>query len=165
VTIQELGSIGELIAAIATVVTLAYLATQIRYARLAASDASRQARADSVREMQVMSLNNREFRKAWNNADPETAGRLAIMAERLGVTPDEIELIWHGACAWTYIHWSQFRSMKTPEDERELENLIRVFYTIPPMSVLWEHDPLIKVLIDAEFVRWVDGILAETETA
>jgi hypothetical protein len=30
VTIQELGSIGELVAALATVATLAYLATQIR---------------------------------------------------------------------------------------------------------------------------------------
>ena len=50
------GSIGELVGAIAVVVTLGYLAIQIRYARMMASDASRQSRADGVLEMQIASL-------------------------------------------------------------------------------------------------------------
>lgn len=163
-TVEELGSIGELVAALATVATLAYLATQIRYARLAASDASRQARAESVREMQLTSLNNREFRDAWNKSDPETAARIGALSERLGVSVDEAGLVWHGGCAWTFIHWSQYRSMKTPEDHQELENLVRNFYSIPPMVVLWKHDPLIRALLDPDFVAWVDGILAEPQT-
>jgi hypothetical protein len=40
VTIQDLGSLGELIAAIATVVTLVYLATQIRYHNKALAEAT-----------------------------------------------------------------------------------------------------------------------------
>ena len=53
-TIQDWGAIGELLSAVAVVVTLGYLATQIRYARLTASDASRQARASGVREMEML---------------------------------------------------------------------------------------------------------------
>ena len=125
-TVQEWGSVGELVAAVATVATLVYLATQIRYARLAASDASRHARAESVREMQLVSLNNREFRDAWNNADPESAARIKSLSERLGVSVGEAELVWHGGCACTFIHWSQYRSMKTADDQRELEAERRV---------------------------------------
>jgi hypothetical protein len=47
VTIQELGSIGEFVAAIATIATLAYLAIQIRSSnRLARAEASRSPNSD-----------------------------------------------------------------------------------------------------------------------
>lgn len=159
-TIQDWGAIGEIVGAIAVVVTLAYLATQIRFARLAASDASRQSRADSVREMELVTLNNREFRKAWSKADTARDSRMELLAERMGLSTDEAELVWHGCCAWTYIHWAQYRSMKTAEDHRELENLVTEFYSIPPMSTVWATDPLIKALLDPGFVVWVDGVLA-----
>jgi len=164
-TIQELGSIGEFVAALATVATLAYLATQIRHARLAASDTSRQHRADSVREMMLMSLNNEPFRQAWSNADPQEAVRMEALADRLGVSIDEARLVWNGACAWTYIHWAQYRSMKTASDQHELENLIREFYSIPPMAPVWETEPLIRSLLDPGFVEWVDEILAGVRTS
>jgi len=164
VSVQELGSIGEFVAALATVVTLAYLATQIRYARLAASDASRQARAASVLDMQLAQINNPEFRRAWGKADISTAGRMEALSERLGVSVEEAELIWHGCCAWTFIHWAQYRSMKTAHDSNELENLVRNFYSVPPMVVAWNTDPLLKALLDPGFVEWIDGILAGTRT-
>jgi hypothetical protein len=164
VTVQDMGSLGELVAALATVATLVYLATQIRYARLAASDASRQARAESVREMQLASINNREFRDAWNKADPGAGARMRNLSDLLGISVGEAELVWHGCCAWTFIHWSQYRSMKTAEDQNELENLVRAFYAIPPMVVLWRNDALIRALLDPGFVDWVDGILAEPRT-
>lgn len=163
-SVQELGSIGELVAALATVVTLAYLATQIRYARLAASDASRQARAGSVLEMELLAINNEEFRGVWGKADPSTAPRMEVLSEQLGVTADEALLIWHGCCAWTFIHWAQYRSMKTAEDSIELENLVRAFYSTPPMVIAWNVDPYLKALLDPGFVEWVDDILAGART-
>jgi hypothetical protein len=54
--------------------------------------------------------------------------------------------------------------MKTAEDQKELENLVRAFYSIPPMVVLWKNDSLIRALLDPGFVDWVDGILAEPRT-
>ena len=164
-TIQELGSIGELVAALATVATLAYLATQIRYARLAASDTSRQNRAESVREMMLTVVNNEAYRVAWHKADPGVGPRMEALSDRLGVSVDEANLIWNGCCAWAFIHWAQYRSMKTTEDTCELENLMREFYSMPPMGPVWENDPLIKALLDPGFVQWVDTVLAEVRAA
>jgi len=45
-TIQDLGSIGELIAALATLVTLAYLATQVKQAKREFHESSQRARAE-----------------------------------------------------------------------------------------------------------------------
>lgn len=160
-TIQDWGAIGELVGALAVVVTLAYLATQIRYARMAATDASRQSRAEGVREMMITALNNRDFREAWAKADAGSDSRMAALADRLGVSTDEAELVWNGCCAWAYIHWAQFRSMKTAEDHRELENLVAGFYSIPPMGPVWETDAMLRGLLDPGFVTWVDGVLAE----
>jgi hypothetical protein len=162
VTIQDWGAVGEIVSAMAVVVTLVYLASQIRYARLSASDASRAGRADGVRDMLLSHLANPDARRAWNKADPDAQSRMVELAERLGMTPDEADLVWNTGCAWTYIHWAQFRSIKTPHDEAELRNLIAKFYSSPPMVVLWEHDPKIKALLDPEFVSWVDSVLANS---
>jgi hypothetical protein len=159
VTIQDLGAIGELVGAAGVVVTLAYLATQIRYARLAATDASRQGRTDGVREMLLVALNNRAYRDAWTKADTEGQARLSDLSGRLGLSQDEYSLVWYGCCSWAYIHWAQYRSMKSDDDRRELENLVSGFYSIPPMAPVWKHDPLLRALLDPGFVAWVDEVL------
>lgn len=161
-TIQDWGAIGEVVGAVAVVITLAYLATQIRYARLAASDASRQSRAHGVREILLTVINNREFREAWARSDPETDALMATIRDSLGVSADDASVVWYGCCAWAYVHWAQYRSMKSPEDERELENLVSAFYARPPMAPVWKHSELLRAMLDPEFVAWVDRILART---
>ena len=160
-TIQDWGAIGEVVSAVAVVATLAYLATQIRYARLAAADVSRQNRAEGVRDLLAMGIANPEYLRAWNQADPEAGPRMRFLAERFGITPDEAQRVWSGGLAWIYLHWAQFRSMKTPEDEQELHHLVAAFYTRDPMWTLWRDVPLTRELLDPGFVEWVDGVLAE----
>ena len=55
-TIQDLGSIGELIAAIATVATLAYLAVQIRQNTISNRDANVQATHDMILRLNMSAL-------------------------------------------------------------------------------------------------------------
>ncbi len=159
-TIQDWGAIGEVISAVAVVVTLAYLATQIRYARLTAADASRQARATGVREMQMLTIQEPAFREAWNRAQPGSNERFEALGVSLGITPEEAGLVWHGCCAWYWLHWGQFRSMKTEADERELQNIVRSFYSVPPMSIVWAEDDFMRQILDPDFVAWVDETLA-----
>jgi len=159
-TIQDWGSIGEMVSAIAVVVTLAYLPTQIRYARLTATDASRWGRADGVRDILIAIAGNAEARRAWAKADENSAGRLENLSQRLRITPDEADLVWNMCCCWAFLHWAQFRSMKTTEDQRELENLISTFYSRPPMSTVWKHDSYLKALLDPGFVTWIEDVLA-----
>jgi len=44
---------------------------------------------------------------------------MQVLSERLGVSVDEAYLVWNTCCAWTFIHWAQYRSIKTPEDEQD----------------------------------------------
>ncbi len=77
-TIQDLGSLGELIAAIATVATLIYLAIQIRASnRLARAEASRTPNSD------LNSINS-----AFG---PDPAFRLAIRSALTGAIRTEFE--------------------------------------------------------------------------
>jgi hypothetical protein len=64
-TIEELGSIGELIAAITTVVTLAYLAIQIRRNTLATHSASFHAISDSMNHINVAVAQNADLSRIW----------------------------------------------------------------------------------------------------
>ena len=64
--IQDWGAVGEIVGAIAVILTLGYLASQIRYARLAAGDASRQGRANGVREMLLATVTSADYRRAWS---------------------------------------------------------------------------------------------------
>lgn len=162
-TIQDWGAIGEIVGGVAVVVTLIYLATQIRYARLAASDASRQGRAQGVRDLLLAVIHNAEYREAWWKADPDSESLMAIIAEELKVSPSDANLVWNGCCAWAFTHWAQYRSMKTAEDERELENLVFAFYSRPPMGPVWKHSELLRGLLDPGFVTWVDRVLAESQ--
>ena len=45
---DAIGALSEAIGALAVVVTLAYLATQVRYAKITASDSNRLTRASGV---------------------------------------------------------------------------------------------------------------------
>ena len=160
---EAIGAVGEIVGALAVVGTLAYLATQIKYARLAASDASRQNRAQGVLDLESIYLNNSEFRSAWDKAEGVEADEIAAdIAGRLNLTTEEARLVIRGAGSWAWLHWAQFRSIKTEKDELELENIIRAFYSSLPMSVVWRHHPWFTQRFEAEFVAWVNSILSSS---
>jgi hypothetical protein len=65
VSIQDLGSIGEFVAAIATVVTLAYLAVQIRRNTLATHSSSFHAISDSMNHINIAVAQNPALSRIW----------------------------------------------------------------------------------------------------
>ena len=64
-SIQDLGSIGELVAAIATIVTLAYLALQIRRNTLATHSSSFHAVSDSMNHINMTVAQSPELSRIW----------------------------------------------------------------------------------------------------
>ena len=64
-TIQDLGSLGELIAALATVVTLVYLALQIRQNTNATQAASFHAISDSMNDVNLSVTQSAELSRIW----------------------------------------------------------------------------------------------------
>ena len=159
---EAVGAIGEIVGAIAVIATLAYLATQIRYARLAASDSSRQHRAQGIMDMELTYLNNSEFRAAWDKGEGAEAERITRdIAKELNLSIEEARLVVRGASGWAWLHWAQFRSIKTEADTLELENIVREFYGAPPMSVVWTKHPWFAERFDDGFVSWVNAVLEE----
>ena len=161
-TLEQLGNLGEFLAAVATLVTLAYLAIQVRYAKVTASDANRLMRTNGVRDMILMQAANDEFRTS-------TAKAFGIepyydaFAERFQITAIDAGRVENMSLYYFWLHWGQYASSKSIEDIRELTNLVANFYTLPAIRYAWENSPFARPLLDREFVAFVDGILAESD--
>jgi hypothetical protein len=158
-SIQDWGAIGEIGGAIAIFVTLVYLATQIRYARLTAMDVNRNNRVVGIRELNGELVTDSFLRSAWNKAaGPQYQQLVKDIAEELGLSVDEASIVFTQGANWVYTHWVQYRSMKTDEDEEELRNIILVWYGENPMRMLMTH-PSFRVFFEEAFVVWIDKII------
>ncbi|MGI9568416.1 MAG: hypothetical protein ACR2PH_01450, partial [Desulfobulbia bacterium] len=62
---ETISAILEAVGVIAVVISLLYLALQIRFARLAAADTSRTARSIGVRDIDLNMVNNAGLRENW----------------------------------------------------------------------------------------------------
>jgi hypothetical protein len=163
--IQDLGALGEIVGAVAIVVTLAYLAIQIRYAKVAVTDQSRQSRAAALREINGRFVNNNELRQTFDRvAGPEWRRMLEDLASTWQVGFDEASLIFWGQNDYVWTHWAQFYSQKTKDDERELRNIISTWYSAPPMKTMIEHET-VRGFYEPEFIQWIDSVLGEVKTA
>ena len=159
-SIQDWGAIGELLSAAAIFVTLIYLATQIKYARLTAMDINRTNRVVGIRDLNGVIATNADARAAWNKAiGPEYRRLHTDIAESLNLSFNEASIVISQGANWGYTHWVQYRSLKSPEDEEELKNIVKVWYSENPMSTLLSHDNF-RAFFEADFVAWLDEIVA-----
>ena len=91
---DAVGAIAELLGAVAIVVTLIYLAVQIKYARLSSIDTNRENRVVGIRELNGFLIANSEARAAWNKSMGSAQKQLINdIAESLGLDFDEASII------------------------------------------------------------------------
>ena len=157
---DAISAISETASGIAVVISLLYLAVQVRFARLAAADVSRTARSIGVRENVLAMANNSELCKNWM----ESSG-LDSAYKQLG---NEMNVSAEGAIqvdnmcqGWMWLHWGQFKSIKNRSDLEELENIVSVFYSAPPMLNCWRKSCYGKRVFDKEFVQFVEGAISK----
>lgn len=155
-------AVAEVVGVVAVVISLLYLAFQIRFARLAASDTSRNARAIGVREIDLTTVNNSELRENWIKSS-----NLKPVYEKLGA---ELNLSVDGALqvdticqCWMRLHWGQYKSITTPGDLENLERLVTVFYSAPPMLNCWKKSPYGSNIFDERFVQFVDNAISKCD--
>lgn len=157
---ETISAILEAVGVIAVVISLLYLALQIRFARLAAADASRTARAIGVRDIDLTMVNNAELRKNWlksSNLNPT----YQELGSQLNLSVEEALQVDTVCQSWMRLHWGQFKSITTPEDLKDLSRLISAFYMSPPMKNCWVESPYGKVAYDADFVKFVDDAVSK----
>ncbi len=161
---DAIGAIAELLGAVAIVVTLVYLAAQIKYARLSSIDANRENRVVGIRELNGFLVTNSEARAAWNKSMGPTQKQLINdIAESLALNFDEASIIVLQGWNWMFTHWAQYRSIKAPEDEAELKNIVSIWYGDMPMRTLIKH-PVFRDSFDSEFVAFVDELIGTSES-
>ncbi len=159
-TIQDWGAIGELISGIAILVTLIYLAVQVKYARVSATDATRANRVTGIHHINNRISENQELQRAWlKSAGPAYTQMYEELSVELGLSIDEAMLVGTSGCDWMFVHWAQFRSAKTKEDQTELRNIIAVWYSENPMKALFSHASF-RAFFDNDFLEFVDDIVA-----
>ena len=158
-----IAAISETIGVIALVISLLYLAFQVRFARLAAADTSRTARAIGIRELDLAMVNNSELRENWIKSS-DLKLNYEILGSEMNVSVDSALQVDTLCQSWMRLHWGQYKSITTPEDLKDLERLVSLFYSAPPMLNCWRKGPYGSNVFDEDFVRFVEGAISKNNT-
>ena len=159
---DALGASAEAVGALAILVTLIYLAVQVRQAKLATADTNRLTRASGVREVTLAMMQNPKLRESvWSAYGTAGAQYLQDLAEQTGGSVEDAVQIDLYTQYYLWLHWGQFSTTMTPADERELRNIAAAFYNVPAIRYAWENGPGTKAVMDAEFAAFIDSVLEE----
>jgi hypothetical protein len=156
---DAIGAIGQTVGAFAVVVTLGYLAVQVRVSRSTATDANRLTRAVGAREAVLSIVNNDDLIDTIVTAYGmkeyyDELGRKFALSTKEAARVDFLSV------HWFWVHWGQFSSTKDQDDLSELSRHIAAFYAIPFVGYSWRNSPLGRTLLDPRFVEFVDGLLS-----
>ena len=158
--LENLYFVSQILASLAVMASLIYLATQIRFAKLAAADFSRLTRVTGVRENLRETANNAELRKNWLKSTG-LAPAYESLGSSLGVDADAAIQIDFMCQSWMWLHWGHYSSITKQSDLDELGHTIGMFYSVPPMSTCWAESPYPKALLDMAFIQFIDDAVAK----
>jgi hypothetical protein len=164
---DAIGAIGELVGAMAVVVTLGYLAVQIRYARSEARRALSQGRGEALRSLLIEQQDERLNRlvlqvNAALGAEPRPFA--VALAERTGVSAEDASLLLWNQISW----WNYFLQIipkiddLTPMERTQFEVPIRAYYGSPGVGRVF-YETYVKPQGHADAVRYIDNLLAQHE--
>jgi hypothetical protein len=105
-------------------------------------------------------VNNTGLRENWIkssglNSDYELLGKEMNVSVNGAIQIDNM------CQCWMWLHWGQYKSIKPPADQSELENIVSVFYSVPPMLNCWRKSPYGRAVFDADFVQFVDAAISK----
>jgi hypothetical protein len=119
--------------------------------------ASRGNRVAGIHNIELQFMSDPEFRALWSKlSTPELSKMYLEIAEELGISKDETMKVVSYGSNWLWLHWGQFRSIKSPEDGAELKNIISAWYSDGPMRTLIDHQSF-RLYFDQEFIKFIDN--------
>jgi hypothetical protein len=156
---QLLGNYGEFVGAIAVVVTLVYLAVQVRHSRAATEANTKQLESSSLREMAAR-MENRTLLLATDSELADRVMRAEIAPESL-TELDKWQMSWYVA-SWVADFeeaYRQFSLGTIPESAliSRMNNMKRLLQT-RGVTELWE---LLLLQVDPRFATWVKSHINE----
>lgn len=150
-TIQDLGSIGEFVAAVATLVTLAYVAVQIRQNSRLLGETAKRATQATVHEQNLLLFKDKEAMVLVRQG----------MSQRSSLDPDD-RIRFHNFWMTSFINYQEaFYQVKQLGVDDEwwtiIERHMLLYLESPGLADWWLHN---KATFGSDFVGFVDGKLA-----
>ena len=160
---EAIGSIGEILGAVAVVMTLGYVAVQVRHAKNSTADQNRLERARGVREMGLSMIANPEA--AYDQILNWGLGQYyEDLGEAEGISPKRALAVDWANAYYFWMYWGQYSSTTHEDDIVELENVISGLLNTPGMQKTWQTSPMTRPLLEPKFVEFVDSILINKGT-
>jgi len=165
---DAIGAIGQMLGSVAVLVTLAYLAVQVRHARREVQRSVGQGRSEGVRELALNRANNQWLAINYEKANAGLGGGplnpfVTTLMERSGLTAEAAWALW-----WEQLAWWQIRSQtiayvdETPAAERtRFDGTLRREYGSVPVPRLWYETA--KRAMNPDAVRYIDNLFAQPE--
>jgi hypothetical protein len=151
-TIQDLGSLGELVAAGATLATLIYLALQIRQNTNATRANSFHSISDSMNQVNLSVTQSAELARIW----------LAGCAERSALSPEERHRFDLTLLSYFHVFETMQYQARVGTGDRDLviaeERSLKDLLSMPGIREWWSENPY---AFGPEFRSYVEAFLAD----
>ena len=105
-------------------------------------------------------MHDPEFREAGLRINPAHAEWTAEISRRMEISVEDANLLQSETLYWFWLHWGQWNTSTEQKDIEELINMIKRFYTLPWVRLVWEGH---RGWLDARFEAFVDDVLAEAD--
>ncbi len=146
-TLSDLASIGNIVAAIAVVISLIYLARQVRHANLLAKSEVRQRMVEQTHEELYVLMNNPDLRESWLPQTKLSAEAQSKLAFFLAAAMRQRE--------W---EWYQYKDGLIGPDVYRAYHEVIAFHLGAPRTRNW-WVTVGRLGFHPEFVAEVDGLL------
>lgn len=166
---DAVSAIGQLIGSLVVLVTLMYLAIQVRHAERTMRRAIRQERFQAVRELLLNRANSGELSRgilSVNGALGAPTPRFVdVVVQRASISPEvAFALLFEQMAWWQYRqHVLADLDELPPGERRDFELAVRSHYAPNTIGALWYE--LNRAGLNDDATRRVDEILALTPTA
>ena len=162
-TLQDLGSIGELLAAVATLLTLVYLATQVRQAKTQLKESTQQARAAFTMEVGAQSA---AAQLAWLSSEgPRATMTKALLTEEKLQSEEAYEFAVRISIFFGALIQSEMLARHGLVDREFLEtrySIYRPYLEMPRVRTWWKRTGTHFYGHD-EYAKVIDQLVAEIE--
>jgi hypothetical protein len=155
---QILGNYGEFVGAIAVVVTLGYLAVQVRQTKKIVTSSVRESRNNGTRELFLAMATSGDLAQAWTKAEEEMDGQpfmnqRTIIEETAGVDPSDAQRAMAYAIGLYFHYRTMYYADLGEADRYSLDVNIKRFFSNGIGALLMNQYP------DDEFVKYAQEIL------
>jgi len=162
---DAIGAIGQMLGSVAVLVTLGYLAVQVRHSRTALLGSITLTQAAMVRDQSMAGASDEGLVHLIVKAETAFGGVkhpfVDEMVKRAGLTVEEAQRVYGYQAAWWQIRSESIRYMKElPDSDQEgFDARMRSIFRAGSLDRFWYETN--KPIVTPDAVRYMDNLLAQ----